>query len=84
MIVTFNLRHFPEECLQPYGIEAAHPDDFIHYQFDLAPNIVCAAARRHRESLRRPPMNVAEYLEALERQGLVQTVAVLRQYAELI
>jgi predicted nucleic acid-binding protein len=84
MIVTYNLKDFPEDCLAPYGIEAAHPDDFINYQLDLAPNIVCAAAKRHRESLKKPPKNVADYLESLERQGLTQTVSVLKEYAELI
>jgi hypothetical protein len=84
VIVTYNLKHFPEDCLAQYGIEAAHPDDFINCQLDLAPNIVCAAAKRHRMSLKNPPKNVADYLESLERQGLTQTVSVLKQYAELI
>lgn len=84
MIVTFNLKDFPEENLRPYNLEAAHPDDFIKYQLDLAPHIVCAAAKRHRQSMKNPPKTVAEYLLSLERQGLTQTVTVLRQYAELI
>jgi hypothetical protein len=84
VIVTFNLKHFPEDALKPYGIEAVHPDDFLNSQLDLAPNVVCAAAKRQRESLKNPPMTVAEYLESLERQGLPKTVAGLRQFAELI
>ncbi|MGD9922415.1 MAG: PIN domain-containing protein [Pseudorhodoplanes sp.] len=84
MIVTFNLKDFPEDALSQYGIEAAHPDDFITYQLDLAAHVVCAAAKRHRESLKRPPKSVADYLEALERQGLTQTVSVLNRYAELL
>jgi hypothetical protein len=84
MIVTYNLKDFPEECLAPYGIEAAHPDDFVNYQLDFAPNIVCAAAKRHRESLKKPQKSVADYLESLERQGLTQTVSGLKQYAALI
>ena len=83
-IVTFNLRDFPEDALKPYGIEAQHPDEFLTYQLDLAPNVVCAAAKRHRGSLKNPAMNVEEYLASLERQGLAQTVAGLREYAELI
>ena len=83
-IVTFNLRDFPEDALKPYGIEAQHPDEFLTYQLDLAPNVVCTAAKRHRGSLKNPPMNVEEYLASLERQGLAQTVSSLREYAELI
>ncbi len=29
VIVTFNLRDFPRENLETYGIEALHPDEFI-------------------------------------------------------
>jgi hypothetical protein len=37
-----------------------------------------------RVGLKNPPKTVEEYLESLERQGLAQTVSVLRQFAELI
>lgn len=84
LIVTFNLKDFPEEALKPYGIEAQHPDDFLIFQLDLAPNIVCAAAKRHRASLKNPPKDVEEYLLTLGAQGLAQTVSGLRQFAELI
>ena len=83
-IVTFNLKDFPENALKPYGIEAQHPDEFLNCQLDLAPNVVCAAAKRHRGRLKNPPMNVEEYLTSLERRGLAQTVSSLREYAELI
>ena len=46
-IVTFNLKDFPEEALKPYGIEAQHPDEFLNCQLDLAPNVVCSAAKKH-------------------------------------
>ena len=84
LIVTFNLKDFPEKDLKPYGIEAKHPDDFLAFQLDLAPNIVCAAAKRHRASLKNPPKDVDEYLATLEAQGLAQTVSSLRRFAELI
>lgn len=83
-IVTFNLTDFPDNALAAYGVEAIHPDDFVMYQLDLAPNIVCAAAKRQRESLKNPHKSVAEYLDSLERQGLPQTVSALRRYAALI
>ena len=83
-IVTFNLKDFPEDALRPYGIEAQHPDDFLAFQLDLAPNLVCAAAKKQRSSLKNPPMSVEEYLASLERQGLPQTVSSLREFAELI
>lgn len=84
LIVTLNLKHFPAAALQPYGIEAQHPDDFLASQLDLAPHIVCAAAKRHRASLKNPPKSVEEYLATLAAQGLAQTVSSLQRFAELI
>jgi len=65
--------------LERFGIEAQHPDEFILHLIDLAPGPVVAAAQNHRNSLRNPPKTVDEYLATLERQGLTQTVSVLRQ-----
>jgi predicted nucleic acid-binding protein len=80
VIVTMNLRDFPAEVIAPFGIEAQHPDEFILHLLDLAPGAVVAAAATHRQSLQNPSKTVAEYLETLERQGLTQTVSVLREY----
>lgn len=84
VIVTANLTDFPAEILTGYGIEAQHPDEFIQHLLELAPAIVCAAAKKQRESLKNPPMSVEQYLQSLERQGLAQTVATLRTFADLI
>lgn len=84
IVVTSNLKDFPEDALRPYGIEAQHPDDFLANQLALAPNVVCAAANRQRQSLKKPPFSVEEYLSSLERQGLAKTVSSLRKYAEVI
>jgi hypothetical protein len=84
VIVTCNLTDFPVDRLEPYGIEAQHPDTFIMYLIDLEPGTVVGAARQHRVSLKHPPKEVEEYLSTLERQGLVQTVTELRSYASVI
>lgn len=80
VIVTINLRDFPAGALAPFGIEAQHPDEFILHLLDLAPGAVVAAAQDHRQSLKNPPKTEATYLEMMERQGLTQTVSVLREY----
>jgi hypothetical protein len=84
VIVTSNLADFPAETLNVYGIAAQHPDEFINHLLALAPAAVCGAAKKQRESLKNPPMTVEQYLESLERQGLAQTVAALRKFAEQI
>jgi hypothetical protein len=75
-----NIRHFPDAALRPFGIAAQHPDEFVVHLLDLAPGLVIEAARRHRESLKNPAKKVEEYLEMLEREGLTETVAILRDY----
>jgi len=40
IIVTKNLKNFPSDVLDQYGIEAQHPDEFLEYQFGLRPNLV--------------------------------------------
>lgn len=84
VIVTFNLDDFPPDILRKWGIEAQHPDDFINHLLDLAPHLVCAAAKRQRANLKNPPKSVDDFLAALERQGLAQTVAGLRRFADVL
>jgi len=84
VIVTFNLKDFPDKTLKPYGVEAQHPDEFLRGQLDIAPNVVCTAAKKQRGGLKNPPLNAEEFLASLERQGLPQTVSKLREFADLI
>ena len=84
VIVTCNLRDFPAETLARFDIEAQHPDHFLVQLFDFAPGVICAAVKRQREGRRNPPKTVEELLATLESQGLPQTVARLRQFADLL
>lgn len=78
VIVTFNIKDFPQEALAPWDVEAVHPDAFLEAQIDLNPQIVYAALQRIADSCKRPPLTVADLLETLERTGLVASVAALR------
>ncbi len=80
LIVTFNLKDFPAAAMTPYNLTAQHPDDFILDLLDLYPARVLEAAANHRRSLKNPPKTVQEYLDTLLKQGLPQSVAVLRQW----
>jgi PIN domain len=80
VIVTFNLEDFPPEALAKYGIEALHPDRFIDRLLDLDSEAVRAAVKLDRQSLTKPAKTVDEYLTDLQRQGLPQTVEVLRRF----
>ena len=78
VIVTKNLKDFPDEVLQKHGVKAQHPDKFILRLIDQAPYAVRQAAEEHRQSLKNPAKTIAEYLASLERQELPESVASLR------
>ena len=82
MIVTCNLRDFPEDAVAPYGIDVLHPDDFLSNHLDLMPSPFCDAVRKIRERLVAPPISVQDYLAILGRLGLVATAAELAQFSE--
>lgn len=84
VIVTYNLKDFPEAVLKPYGIDAQHPDEFIRHLIDLNENTVCAAVRKQRAALRNPPKNVEEFLDILTQQELPLTIAALRGLSEFL
>ena len=84
VIVSQNLKDFPNAVLAPYGIEAQHPDDFLCNQMDLAPGLFCAVVRKVRARLKKPPYSVEDYLAILTQQGLVVTASELQQFSQLI
>lgn len=84
VIVTFNLKHFPETELNAYDLTAQHPDVFVGRLIDLAPDAVADSARIVRARLKNPPVTVDRYLETLDRQGLVETVSGLRSFREVL
>jgi hypothetical protein len=79
VIVTRNLRDFPDDALAPYEIEARHPDEFVRRLLDLAPVLVVGAVRDQQERLTNPPVSMNDLPITFERLGLVETVLELRQ-----
>ena len=84
VIVTYNLKDFPNHVLNQYGVEAQHPDTFVDYLFDLHPAAVVEAASKQRGNLKNPSMDADHYLENLLRQGLTKTVKNLSGYKTVI
>ncbi len=74
IILTFNLKHFPEDALSTHGLSAVHPDVFLNELLSLAPEPMLATLRAHRASLRNPPKSQAEYLATLQDQRLTRFV----------
>ena len=84
VIVTNNLKDFPEDVLKQYDIDAQSPDVFLNHLYDLNPTAFCRAVRQQRERLQSPSYTPKEFLEILYKQGLPLTVNKLRQEIELI
>jgi len=78
VIVTMNLKDFPDAVLQHCEMEAQHPDEFIMQLIELAPDVVMDAAETHRQSLKNQPKSIEEFLASLEGQDLPKSVAAMR------
>ncbi|MFI1915288.1 PIN domain-containing protein [Nocardia sp. NPDC020380] len=78
VIVTSNLADFPAEALRAWSIEAKSPDDFVLDQIALDDRVVWACVQQIADSRTNPPESTEDVLEALERAGLVESVAILR------
>jgi predicted nucleic acid-binding protein len=78
-IITANLKDFPSVALAPYGVEAVHPDDFVLDLIDLAPVTIADVVREQAGALKNPPRTLTELLDTLSTNGLMQSVAKLRE-----
>ena len=70
VLVTFNLKHFPQTALDEYGLSAAHPDEFLLDQLDLYPAKTVEAVTQVPALYENPPVTVAEFLDVLHRSGV--------------
>lgn len=84
VIVTLNVRDFPNEAVARYGISVRHPDEFLAHLFDLKPVVVCTAVREMRAALVNPPKTVRALLDDLLKAGLPETVSLLESMENLL
>ena len=73
MIVTNNLKDFPEEYLDTYGLKAKSADDFLTDIIDLNPDLAIKAFREMVLNRKNPNMDEYEVLESLRKVGLDDT-----------
>ncbi len=78
VIVTFNLRDFPAAVLEPMGVVAVHPDEFVLERIADGIEPVLAALRAQAAGLTRPPTTVHDLVARLQECGLPRSVARLR------
>ena len=83
MILTFNLRDFPDKILQTHNIKAIAPDKLLSELFDFNTDNFNLAFERQLESLKHPPKTAEELFQIFESQRLVETINKHRNYQEL-
>ncbi|SKC34235.1 hypothetical protein CZ809_03847 [Photobacterium piscicola] len=71
-IITFNLKDFPDDYLNKFGISAVHPDDFLSDMYELSPNKCLEAISKYMSQNKNPKLTYQEMIEMLEKQGLVR------------
>ncbi len=84
VIVTFNLKDFPNQELGQIGIEAQHPDVFFSYQRTLDETLFLRVVKEARAALQAPPSSPADYIGGLRRQGLQNVADELEKAMPLI
>lgn len=73
LIITNNLKDFPDKYLASYGLKAKSPDDFLTNIIDLNPNLALKAFKKLVLNKRNPPYDEFEVLGILRNNGLKNT-----------
>lgn len=65
VIVTSNIKDFPKQTLEPFGVEAQTPDEFLTHLFYLNPTLMMEILSEQAGDLDDPPLTVPEVLAVL-------------------
>jgi predicted nucleic acid-binding protein len=84
VIVTNNLKDFPQAAMDKYHIDVQSPDVFLNHLFDLNPVAFCKAVHGMRKRLHNPEQTAEELLRTFYKQGLPMTVNKLKSVIEII
>jgi predicted nucleic acid-binding protein len=79
VIVTSNIRDFPEAALSPFGVEAQTPDQFLTHLFYLSPQSMVEIITQQARDLENPPMSLQELFEELAQHapGFIDLISLL-------
>jgi hypothetical protein len=80
IILTFNLKHFPEPALAPHGIVAVHPDTFLIDMLTHDEEAMLASLVAMRDRLKNPPLTFDERCARMVQAGLPGFAAAITQF----
>jgi predicted nucleic acid-binding protein len=83
-IVTFNVKDFPHDALDPFGIEIQTPDEFVLNQIMLKGTVALTAIKVMRQRLGRPELTAQDLVDLLALRQMPQTAAHLQDVVQLI
>jgi len=78
VIVTYNLKDFPERALKPFGIEAKHPDEFLIDLYHIDGEIVIHELHEQ-GAAQNKPRTINEVLISLETCRCTQFAQLIRE-----
>ncbi|HTP51676.1 MAG TPA: PIN domain-containing protein [Anaeromyxobacteraceae bacterium] len=79
VIVTSNMKHFPEPILAAYDIEAQDPDTFVLHVLSLSADVVASTVIAQAATMRNPPHSPLQLVELLRKRGLITAADRLRE-----
>lgn len=82
VIMTYNLKDFPQESLKPFGITAKHPDEFLIDLYYVDGEIVVHVLHQQGAELKNP-RSIVEVLTSLETCRCTQFSQLIREKLEL-
>lgn len=80
LLITNNIRHFPNDYTRTFGLRVYSPDDFLAALLLSNPRRFCASVSRVLSRLRNPAYTFDQYVSQLLQNGLAQTSAILQRY----
>jgi predicted nucleic acid-binding protein len=79
VIVTTNLKDFPQDVLRTFNIEAKHPDAFLQDIYHIDGVLTHQAVTEAAGALSKPPLTVGDLLDRLDELGLHVSASLLRR-----
>lgn len=80
VLVTFNLRDFPDESVAAYDIEIVHPDKFLLDQLDLYPGPTVGVLRQLISDYSSPMLEMEDLLVRVADAGAPEFASAVRRY----
>lgn len=81
LILTWNLRHFPESELRKFGLRKMTPDAFLCGLLDEIPDLVIGSLAHARRNLSKTRVSGPDFIAILKGQKLVQFAKRVEKFA---